>query len=39
MDMADNNDIRQTVLYALNMSHTYAEVKEMDHLQFRSDYE
>jgi hypothetical protein len=39
MDTADDDDIRQTVLYALNMSHASAEVKEMDRLQFGSDYE
>ncbi len=38
MDIADNNEIRQTVLYHLNMSHAYAEIKEMDRLQFGSDY-
>ena len=39
MDTADNDDIQQTVLYTLNMSHAYAQVKEMDRLQFGSDYE
>ncbi len=38
MDTADDDEIRQTVLYHLNMSHAYAEIKEMDRLQFGSDY-
>ena len=39
MDMADDDEIQQTVLYHLNMSHAYTEIKEMDHLQFGLDYE
>ncbi len=38
MDTADDDEIQQTVLYHLNMSHAYAEIKEMDCLQFGSDY-
>jgi len=36
MDTADNVEIRQTVLYHLNMDHASAEIKEMDCLQFLS---
>jgi hypothetical protein len=39
MDTADDDEIRQTLLYHLNMSHASAEIKEMDRLQFGSDYE
>ena len=38
MDSADDVEIRQTVLYHLNMHHASAEIKEMDHLQFGLDY-
>ena len=39
MDLADNDKVRQTVLYHLNMEQVIAEVKEMDRLQFTLDYE
>jgi hypothetical protein len=34
MDTADDDEIRQVVLYHLNMNHMSAEIKEMDLLQF-----
>ena len=39
MDSADDEDIRQTVLYHLNMEHAVAEIKEMDRLQFGSNFD
>jgi predicted small metal-binding protein len=39
MDTADDDKIQQTILYHLNMKHAIAEIREMDYLQFRSDYE
>jgi hypothetical protein len=39
MDSADDDEVRQTVLYHLNMNHASAEIKEMDRLQFPLDYE
>jgi len=39
MDMADDDEIQQTLLYHLNMDHVSAEIKEMDRLQFGLDYE
>src|SRR6266566_1217303 len=33
MNTADDDEIRQTVLYHLNMSHAYDEIKERDRLQ------
>jgi hypothetical protein len=39
MDSADDDEARQTVLYHLNMSHAFVEIKEMDRLQFGLDYE
>jgi hypothetical protein len=36
MDTADDVEIRQTVLYHLNMAHASAEIKEMDQLQSSS---
>jgi len=38
MDTADDVEVRQTVLYHLNMGHASAEIKEMDRLQFPSDF-
>ena len=38
MDTADDDEIRQSVLYHLNMRHARAEIDEMDRLQFGSDY-
>ncbi len=38
MDMADDDEIQQTVLYHLNMSHAYTKIKEMNRLQFGLDY-
>ena len=34
MNMADNVEVCQMILYHLNMDHASAEIKEMDHLQF-----
>ena len=39
MDTADDDEVRQTVLYHLNMDHAFAEIREMDRLQFALDYE
>jgi len=39
MDSADDDEVRQAVLYHLNMYQGAAEIKEMDRLQFPSDYE
>jgi hypothetical protein len=39
MDTADDDEVRQTALYHLNMEHVSAEIKEMDRLQFPLDYE
>ena len=39
MDSADDEEIRQTILYHLNMDHVLAEIKEMDRLQFPLNYE
>jgi hypothetical protein len=39
MDMADDDEVRQTILYHLNMEHAIAEIREMDRLLFGSDYE
>ena len=39
LDSADHEDIRQTILYHLNMEQASAEIREMDHLQFSVDYE
>jgi len=39
MDTADDDKVRQTVLYHLNMSQASAEIEEMDRLQFPLDYE
>jgi hypothetical protein len=39
MDVADNVQVHQTILYHLNMDHAVAEIKAMDRLQFPSDYE
>ena len=36
--MADNGEVHQTILYHLNMNHASAKIKEMDHLQFPSDF-
>jgi hypothetical protein len=38
MDSADDDEVRQTVLYHLNMEHAAAEIREMDRLQFPLDY-
>ena len=38
VDSADDDEVRQTVLYHLNMNHATAEIREMDHLQFPLDY-
>src|SRR5258708_30470265 len=38
MDTADDVEVRQTVLYHLNMDHMSAEIKEMDWLQFPMDF-
>jgi hypothetical protein len=38
MDTADNVEVRQTILYHLNMDHASAEIKEMDRLQFPLDF-
>jgi hypothetical protein len=39
MDVADDVQVCQTILYHLNMDHVVAEIKAMDCLQFPSDYE
>src|SRR6267154_2550582 len=39
MNTADDDEVRQTVLYHLNMSQASAEIEEMDRLQFPLDYE
>jgi len=39
MDSADDDEVRQTVIYHLNMDHASAEIKEMDRLQFPLDFE
>jgi hypothetical protein len=39
MDTADDDEVRQTVLYHLNMEHTVQEIEEMVHFQFLLDYE
>jgi predicted small metal-binding protein len=36
MDTADDDEVRQVVLYHLNMNHISAEIREMDLLQFSS---
>ena len=38
IDTADNIEVHQTILYHLNMNHASAKIKEMDHLQFPSDF-
>ena len=38
MDMANNVEIHQTILYHLNMDHALAKIKEMDCLQFPLDF-
>jgi hypothetical protein len=39
MDTADDDEVRQTILYHLNMDHVTAEIQEMDRLQFPLDFE
>jgi hypothetical protein len=39
LNSADDDDIRQTVLYHLNLEHATAEIKEMDRLQFPFDFQ
>ena len=39
LSMADDIDIRQVVLYYLNLFHVYEEIKEMVHLQFPTNFE
>ena len=39
IDMANDDKVQQTILYHLNMEHAIAEIREMDYLQFVSDYE
>ena len=38
MDVADDVEVRQTTLYHLNIEHVFAEIREMDRLQFPSDF-
>ena len=38
LDTADDVEVRQTVLYHLNMDQMSAEIKEMDRLQFPMDF-
>jgi len=38
MTTCDNPDIRQVVLYYLNLFHTIEEVKEMEHSQFPGEF-
>ena len=37
-DTANNVEVHQMILYHLNMDHALAKIKEMDHLQFPSDF-
>ncbi|KAH9972262.1 hypothetical protein BGW80DRAFT_1252795 [Lactifluus volemus] len=37
MDTADDVDVRQTILYHLNLKHAVEEIREMDRLQFPLD--
>ncbi|KAH9962007.1 hypothetical protein BGW80DRAFT_1462982 [Lactifluus volemus] len=37
MDTADDVDVRQTILYHLNLNHALEEIREMDRLQFPLD--
>jgi hypothetical protein len=39
MDTADDDEVRQTVLYHLNMEHAVQEIEEMVCFQFPLDYE
>jgi hypothetical protein len=39
INSADDNNIRQTVLYHLNLEHAAAEIYEMDRLQFPLDFQ
>jgi predicted small metal-binding protein len=38
MDSADDVEVRQTILYHLNMNHAVEEIREMDRLQFPLDH-